>query len=328
MTNEQIHSMQNFAILLKQLVERFFILLRYVTLQTKKVKPPLFKGLSLYDIVSFFIKGLYEGAITMRAGAVSFSLFMALFPGIIFIFTLIPYIPIEGFQDKIFLSLQEILPRSAYDATKETIVDILNTKRGDLLSVTFIFALVFATNGTLALLSGFSYSYHKIDFKSFWQQYISALWLTIVLSILVIFSLVIVSLGETFLNWLASKKYFEYNMVVYILAGRIITLITTILLAISLLYNFGSVKSGQWSFLSPGSILATLLVVVSSIAFGYYVDNFAQYNKLYGSIGTLLVIMLWIYVNAIGLIIGFELNASIAGAKSHIAKKYKQPFLS
>jgi membrane protein len=319
--------MQNFAILFKKWVERFFVLLRYATLQTKKIKPPLFKGLSLYDIVSFFLKGLYEGAITMRAGAISFSLFMALFPGIIFIFTLIPYVPIEGFQDKIFLTLQDVLPRSTYEATKDTILDILNTKRGNLLSITFVFALIFATNGTLALLSGFTYSYHKIDFKSFWHQYLSAFLLTIVLSVLVLFSLILVSFGETFFNWLASQGYFEYNKVDYILIGRIIVLIITIQLSISLLYSYGSVKGGQWKFISPGSILATILVILSSIAFSFYLDNFAQYNKLYGSIGTLLVIMLWIYINAIGLIIGFELNASIAGAKTHNAKKYKQPFL-
>lgn len=319
--------MQKFTTLLKQWVERFFVLIRFLALQSKKIKPPFFKGLSLYDIVSFFLKGLYEGAITMRAGAVSFSLFMALFPAIIFIFTLIPYIPIDGFQERIFLALQEILPRSAYDAAKDTILDILNNKRGDLLSITFIFALVFATNGTLALISGFSYTYHKIGIKNLWQQYVSALWLTVLLSVLVLLSLVLVSLGETFLSHMIQQGYFGVNTARVITAGRILALIATIQLAISMLYNYGSAKAGQWKFLSPGSILATFLVIVSSIAFGYYVDNLAQYNKLYGSIGTLLVIMLWIYVNAIGLIIGFELNASIAGAKSYKAKKYKQPFL-
>jgi len=302
------------------MIEKTKRLFRYISLQAKKIRLPLFEGLTLYDVVSFFFTGIYEGAVTMRAGSVSFSLFMALFPGIIFIFTLIPYIPIEGFQDKIFQTLYEVLPKSSYDAAKDTINDIINTKRGNLLSITFIMTLIFATNGTLALLSAFTHSYHKMDFLNLWQQYLSAFVLTVVLSLLTLVSLVLVSLGETFLMWLASKNVIDYSMLNMIIVGRIVMLIFTIQLAISLLYNYGTVKGNHWKFFSPGSILATILVILSSLAFSYYVDNFSQYNKLYGSIGTILVIMLWIYVNAIGLIIGFELNAGIAGAKFHQAK--------
>jgi membrane protein len=249
---------------------------------------------------------------------------MALFPGIIFIFTLIPYIPIAGFQEQIFQALREVLPTTSYEAAKYTIDDILNNKRGNLLSITFIMVLVLATNGTLSLLSAFTHSYHKIDFKNFWQQYLSALWLTVVLAVLTLFSIVLVSLGERFLSFLAYKDVLEYYLLNYIMIGRAIVLVFTIQLSISLLYSYGSVRGKHWKFFSPGSILATVLVILSSLAFGYYVDNISQYNKLYGSIGTLLVIMLWIYINAIGLIIGFELNASIAGAKSHQASLKKE----
>ncbi len=312
--------MQRLQQQLKILLKKAIVLWRFFAAQTKKIKLPFFEGLSLYDVVSFFFKGVYEGAVTMRAASVSFSLFLALFPGIIFIFTLIPYVPIDGFQENIFEVLSQVLPTSAYAAAEETIFDIINTKRGNLLSLSFIMALFFATNGTLALLTSFTYSYHKIDFKNIWQQYLSSLMLTVVLSVMALFSLVLVSLGKTFLMHLASKGLFEYSMMNYIMAGRLIILIFTVQLGISLLYNFGSVKGKQWKFFSPGSILATVLIIISSLAFGYYVDNFSQYNKLYGSIGTLMVIMLWIYVNAIGLIIGFELNAGIAGAKVYQAR--------
>jgi len=305
---------------LKRMLQRTLILWRFIVAQAKKIKLPFFEGLSLYDVVSFFLIGLYEGAVTMRAASVSFSLFLALFPGIIFIFTLIPYLPIEGFQDNIFEVLQEVLPTSAYAAAEETIYDIINTKRGNLLSVTFIMALFFATNGTLALLSSFTYSYHKIDFKNIWQQYLSAFWLTIVLSVLVLFSTLLLTLGKTFLTQLVERGWLQPNMMNFILYGRIVLLILTIQLTISLLYDFGTVKGRHWKFFSPGSILATVLIIISSLAFSFYVENFSQYNKLYGSIGTLMVIMLWIYVNAIGLIIGFELNAGIAGAKVYQAR--------
>lgn len=252
----------------------------------------------------------------MRAGSVSFSLFMSIFPALIFFFSMIPYIPIEGFQDKIFDVLHKVLPTSAYAATQEIIIDILKKKRGDLLSITFFSTLIFATNGVLSLISSFSFSYHKSDFKNFFQQYLSAFLLTLVLSFLVILSLILVSMGENFLSYLVVKNYLPQKSIFFIQFGRILALLLFIQVAISLIYNYGALKKSNWNFISSGSVLATLLIVFSSILFGFYVDNFSQYNKLYGSIGTVLIIMLWIYVNAIGIIVGFELNMSILKAKA------------
>ena len=289
---------------------------RFIVLQSKRIKLPFFEGLSVYDVTYFFFKGLYEGAVTTRAGSISFSIFMALFPGIIFIFTLIPFVAGENLQQEIFELLQSIMPPGAYELAESTILDIVTIKRSQLLWITLLGSLIFATNGTLSLITNFSITFHQIDFKNFWQQYLSAIVLTIVLAFLMMISLGLVSLGEGFFDWLVEKRYIGEFSAIIIQWVRVIILVFTILLAISLLYNYGPIRGKHWRLFSPGSILATSLVIVSSLAFGYYVANFAQYNKLYGSIGTLLVILLWIYINAIGLIIGFELNASIAGAKN------------
>lgn len=299
-------------------LKRVFLL---IILQSRKIKLPLFEGLSLYDVFSFFFKGIYEGAVSTRAGSISFSFFMALFPAVIFLFTLIPFIPIDGFQQDIFRLLKDILPPNSYELAESTIVDIVSIKRSDLLWITLISSLIFATNGTLSLISNFSTSFHKIAFKGFWGQYLSAIVLTIVLSFLLILSIALLSLGESFFDFLVARGYLERIAANLLEIVRTVVLVFMILLSISLLYNYGPIKGKHWHFLSPGSILATILVILSSLAFSFYVSNFAQYNKLYGSIGTLLVIMLWIYINAIGLIIGFELNASIAGAKLHQEEK-------
>jgi len=304
-----------FAQKIDRQIERLIVFWRYVVVQTKRIKLPFFEGLSIYDVATFFWKGIYEGAVSTRAGSISFSFFMALFPALIFVFTLIPYIPIDGFQEEIFTILQDIMPPTSYELAESTIVDIVSIKRSDLLWITLITSLIFATNGTLSLISNFSITFHKIAFKGFWQQYVSAVVLTIALSILAMISIALLSLGESVFGWMALRGWLDQDFVWLLQISRTITLLFTILFAISLLYNFGPIKGKQWRFISPGSLLATTLVIVSSLAFGYYVDNFAQYNKLYGSIGTLLVIMLWIYINAIGLIIGFELNVSIAGVK-------------
>ncbi len=294
---------------------------RFFAQKTKLIKLPFFEGLSLYDVLSFFFTGIQQGAVSTRAGSISFSFFMALFPGVIFLFTLIPFVPISGFQEEIFQLLRDIMPPNSYELAESTIIDIVSIKRGDLLWITLITTLIFATNGTLSLISNFSITFHNIEFKGFWGQYLSAILLTLALSFLLILSLALVSLGENFFDWLVERSYLQRFAADLLQFGRTIVLIFTVLLSISLLYNYGPTKVKHWRFISPGSLLATFFIVISSVAFGIYVTNFAQYNKLYGSIGTLLIIMLWIYINAIGLIIGFELNVSIAGARNKLAEQ-------
>jgi len=279
------------------------------------VKPPFFDGLTLWDVLTFFFRGIYEGAISSRAGSVSFSFFLALFPGIIFIFTLIAYLPLDIFQDELFDLLATVLPPSTHDMAFETIEDLLTIKRGGLLSITFVAALLFATNGTLSLISNLGISYHNIKVKNFWWQYFSAFLLTILLALLILVAIVALIFSEGFTGWLADQGYLTEYTTDIIGWARLLVLLAATLLGISLVYNYGPVRRRHWRFISPGSILATLLIIISSQGFGFYVDNFSTYNKFYGSIGTLLIMLLWIYVNAFGLIIGFELNASISGAQ-------------
>ena len=280
-----------------------------------RIKPPFFDGLSIWDVLYFFFRGIYEGAISTRAGSVSFSFFLALFPGIIFIFTLIAYLPIEAFQTELYSILSDVLPPSTHEMAFATIDDILTIKRGGLLSVTFAAAALFATNGTLSLVSNLGISSNISDAKKIWWQYLSAFLLTIGLTLLVLIAIVALIFSQGFTGWLADQGYIlEYSTSI-IYWVRLLILLLTVLIAISLVYNYGPVRSRDWRFISPGSILATLLIILSSNGFGYYVENFSTYNKFYGSIGTLLIMLLWIYINAFGLIIGFELNASVSGAK-------------
>ena len=295
----------------KQL-ERILELLESVL---SRIKPPFFDGLTVWDVLSFFVKGIYEGAISTRAGSVSFSFFLALFPGIIFIFTLVAYLPLDAFQDELFKILSDVLPPSTHEMAFATIQDILTIKRGGLLTTTFAAALVFATNGTLSLISNLGISYNAVNVKNFWLQYFSAFFLTIFLTVLVVIALVALIFSQGFTGWLSELGYLSDYTTTIIYWVRLLVLLMTILTGISLVYNYGPVRSRNWRFISPGSILATLLIILSSQGFGFYVENFSTYNKFYGSIGTLMIMLLWIYINAFGLIIGFELNASMSGAR-------------
>lgn len=288
---------------------------RWLTLRASQIKLPWFQGLSVYNVAVFFFKGIYEGRVTNRAASVAFSFFLALFPGIIFLFSLIPYFPFAGIEDEIFFTFQRILPPDTYEATKSTIDDVLNNRRSSLLSFGFLFALLFATNGVNSMISNFNDSYHQIDARSFWKQQLAAVSLTVVLSFLFLIGITIILFSSGVINSILSFFELERISPLLIESSRFLLLIMVVLLAIAILYNFGPAKRREWHFISPGSILATLLILISSFGFSYYVGNFAQYNKIYGSIGTLMVIMIWIYINALVLIIGFELNASIASLK-------------
>lgn len=289
-------------------------IVRVLRTTAQNLRLPLFDGLSAYDVAVFFWKGISEGAVSSRAASISFSFFLALFPGVIFLFTLIPFIPVDGFQSELFKLLRDVLPPNSFDAAYTTITDILTIKRGDLLGVTVLAAFFFATNGTLSLIGNFGQSIHRLNVRGFWSQYLAAFLLTLALSVLLILGITALTLSEVYL-----AEYIGGDLGIWIkAASRWVVLLGLVLLSISLLFYFGPMRSAPWRFVSPGALLATLLVWLTSYLFGIYVTDFSRYNQLYGSIGTLMIIQLWLYVNAIGLIIGFELNASMAEAKNHL----------
>lgn len=284
----------------------------------KTIKPWGFGGVSLYEVLRFFIQGLFEGFITTRASAISFSFFLALFPFSIFLLTVIAYIPIDNFQEELMLLISKVVPPNSFQAIEATIDDILSIRRGDLLSLGFLLALFFANNGVNAILTGFYQSYHKVELRNLFGQYGVSLGLTIALSTLFITSVALIIFSEVGISRLEDLRIvsdFSSNL---LFAVRFIIIVLLVFLSLSLLFYYGPASQKMYRFISPGGILATVLLFVTSYAFSYYVSNFASYNKLYGSIGTLLVILLWIWVNSLAILIGFELNASISEAlKEH-----------
>ncbi len=284
---------------------------------SKHIVLPGFRGMNLFDVASFFIKGLEKGAITTRASSIAFNFFLALFPALIFFFTLIPYIPIDNFQEILLQLLGEVLPPSTNESAFSTLNDIINHPRGGLLSFGFVMALYFSTNSINSLMEAFNSSYHISESRGMWKQRIIAIGLTLMLSIMLILAIAIIVFTQISSAYFVDLGILQESSILLIKIGKWVTLLTFLFFGLSLLFQFAPSKKTYWSFFSPGAILATLFIVLTSIGFGYYIDQFGQYNKLYGSIGTLIVILLWMYFNAIVMLIGFELNASIFSAKEH-----------
>ena len=291
---------------------------------TKKLKPYGFVGLSIYDVAIFFWKGLMEGAITTRASSLAFNFFLAFFPGLIVFFTLIPYIPINALQDTLMEVLSIVLPPSTNEIAFSTLDDIINNQRGGLLSIGFILALYFSTNGINSLIEAFNSSYHIRENRPIIKQRILSLGLTLLLSVILIIAIALIIFGTVTVNYLVDQEIITNNSADLILYGKWLVMLVILFFSISILFHLGPAIKNRWKIFSPGSIFATIFIIVTSLGFSYYINHFSQYNKIYGSIGTLIIILLWMYFNSIILLTGFELNASILNAKENIQKSEQE----
>src|ERR1035437_4581510 len=287
---------------------------------SKRIILPGFEGLSLYIVTKFFFHGLRNGALNMRASSLAFSFFLALFPSIIFAFTLFRSIPIEHFQLSLFKLLQNILPKSAFIATEDTILDIIKKQRSGLLSLGFLSALYFSTNGFNALINAFNETYHQIETRNFLMQRLVSLVMVIVNTLMIGIAISLIIFSEIGLHKIIHTSTIAYYSIVF---GKWIILFVLSFCLISFNYYMGPKIKKGWRFFSAGSTFSTVFIVIASLLFSYYVNNSGKYNKLYGSIGTLIVVMMWIYINSLILLLGFDLNASIHSAKRNLGKLLK-----
>ncbi len=276
----------------------------------KSIKIPGLEGMSLYDLLHMYILGIVRGALTSRAGGISYSFFMAVFPFMLFMLTLIPFIPIEGFQENFMELISEALPPKTFDTVGPIFDDIANNKYGGLLSFGFLVSIFLMTNGVNAVFGGFEYSYHVTEVRGVVKAYIISLGTSLLMSVFLILT-VAVTIGFKFGFDFLKDKHWLSDEFLWLENVRYLFFMFMIFTTVSLLYYFGTKEGKYSSFFSAGAILTTILSVLTFYGFSIYVLKFAKYNELYGSIGTLLILMLFIWLNSIILLLGFELNASM-----------------
>jgi len=294
---------------IEERIERIHVL-RNLVRPLKKIKLPWLQGLSLYDLLELYVLGIAESALTYHASAVAFSFFMALFPFALFILNLIPYIPIEGFQLDFLLFVKEGVPPNTYDAIANIVNDILNNSHSGLLSTGFILSIFLMANGLNGILGGFESSRHVLIKRGFLHQYFVSLGMSLILSILLLVTVAIIVVFEVFIQKTIIQDVLS-DTISLIIVGRYAFVMLMILVTISILFRFGTKHFIGGAFISIGSVFTTILILVDSYVFGIWVIRFSKYNELYGSIGTLLILMFYIWINCIILLLGFELDASI-----------------
>ncbi|SEN49490.1 membrane protein [bacterium A37T11] len=286
---------------------------------TKIIVPPGFGSLPLYTVGTFFFQEIFSESLLNKASSLAYNFMLAVFPGIIFLFTLIPYIPIHNFQDQLLQFISLVLPQNAYLAIESTLEDIVKNQNSSLLSFGFLLALFFSTNGVHSLMVAFNKSSLIPESRSWVRQRFVAVVLTFMLVIALSTGMTIITVTNYVFRYLRHNIGLDRSIWVHILDFiRWIIVIGIYFFTVSVLYKFGPASARKWKLFSPGASLATILAILTFWGFSAYINNFNTYNKLYGSIGTLIVIMIWLYLNSLILLIGFELNASIALSKQSI----------
>jgi membrane protein len=294
-------------------------LAEYVRNKSKHIILPGFQGVPLYDVVMFFTKQMSKVGINDRAAAISFNFLMAIPAGTIFLCTLIPYMPISTQITIELLDLAKMFTpdEQTYGVIANFLNDFLNTPRSGLLSFGFLVAVYYASNAVMALMRSFNRSLHTFKHRTFVNERWTAIKLTTVLIVMLMVTItLLVTQGQLF-QWLMETLQIE-NLFVrqLIFSIRWIIIILLILGSIGYVYKYAPAITKRWKLASPGAIFATFLVVLSTFAFSFYVNNFSSYNKIYGSIGTIMILMFLIYLNSLILLIGYELNVCIHSLKA------------
>ena len=290
---------------------------------SKRYSPPGFSGISLYDVTTFVIKEMQKDNLTTRANSISFSLFLSIFPAIIFLFTLLPlFTVVKDYTLMLSEQLEGVIPKSAHEYIFSIIYDITSIQRDGLLSLGAGLALFFSSNGMLTLMSGFDKAYnHTFKRRHWFYTRLVAIALTVVLSLLLIVSLIMMVVEGKVMDYLSHVYHVSETLLLSLSIFNWIFAVFMVYTGISLIYTFGPSMHRRIPFINIGSILATLFSLLTSLGFSYFINNFGRYNEIYGSIGALIVMMVWIQFNSFILLVGFELNASIS---VHRTIRYKR----
>ncbi len=285
-------------------------IVKHLILLLQQIHFPSLKGTSLYDIIKLYLLGVISGDVSNRASAIAFSFFMALFPFALFLLNLIPFIPLDNFQDDFLVFVSQSVPPNTYEAIESILKDILNNSYNGLLSSGFVLSIFLMSNGINALLDGFEMSKNISEKRGYFHQYAIAIALSLLIAFLLLLTVAIIIFVAVFIHQVENQSGFV-SKIPLIETTRYLFVMLMILLITSTLYKFGTRETKHISFISYGSVMTTVLFVLTSYLFGIYVEKFARYNELYGSIGTLLVMMFYIWLNCILILLGFELNAFI-----------------
>lgn len=285
-----------------------------------------FHGVPIYQVVEFVLLELRRNDLFLRANSIAFSFFLALFPSLLTLFTLIPFIldalivfipNLSNFNQTLYDEIKQVMPGQAGDILFGFIQEITNRPKVGLLSFGFLLALYFSSNGMLAMMRSFEKVIYDKTFRrrSALRKRLVAINLTALIGLFLFASAVLVILGDSIINWVTHMVNLTQATQLLIDLTRWVIMLLLYYFTIGSIFRYGPATYRRFGYFSPGVNLAAILSLLTSVAFSFYVDGFNRYDtysKFYGSIATVIIVMLWLQLNALILLIGFELNAAIA----------------
>ncbi len=270
------------------------------------------RGVTVWQVLKILWSKLMKFDIDQRAASVAYNFTLAIFPAIIFLFTLIPFIPIRNFDVQIMHFLEGVIPRGIFQEAEATISDIVSRRNSNVLSIGFLLAVYAATSGMMALMRAFNMTDHVVEQRSFLKARLVGFLLTAVLVFILFFAIAVLIVGrllvDTFLAFSPDFTTYTIQWLGYLIVFAVF------FVAVSLIYQWGPSLPQRWRFVNVGSVVASVLLILVTNGFSFYLANFASYNRLYGAVGTLIALMVWLYLVSLILILGFEINASLDAA--------------
>ena len=284
----------------------------------KGLSPWGVEGMNLYDVLKFFISGLSNGSVSIRSAAISFRLLVAVFPAIILLLSILPYTPLEA--EEVVKFLRIFFPGETVTILENTVSDLLDKTQGTLLSIGFVLTLIYASSSINAVLSGFNASYLIENKGRSWYSSLISIVILIILVMMLGIAILLIGFSGKGIAWLYSEQLLFGDLVFWLNLMRWLLSLMLVYFSVSILYHFGNPDADKWRTLTPGASMATILIVLISIVFSWIISYLDSYNRLYGSIGTFLALLVWVNANSSVLLLGFEFNASVQKARNRATK--------
>lgn len=275
-----------------------------------------FEGMSAWNVFRFFVVGVAEGALGIRASAIAFQVFVAIFPVILVLLSLLPLVPIEDFQSSLFDALRTYFPGDTFGLVEQTVADLIaNGVHPEIASLGFLLMLFYASSSINGILSGLNEAHHLERRGNWLLLRAMSMLLMVVFSLFLIVAVLLIVFSGTVLDWLTSHGLVPLEDLPMLQLIRWLVTLVLLYTTITALYNAADFSKDRWRFLTPGAVATTLLIVATSVAFAWFANSLSSYNRLYGSLGTLLLLLVWLNVNCFFLILGFDLDAALNKAR-------------